>query len=89
MSGSRRRAGPVGGPLVAVALTALALATLTSTTPEPAAAQAGRLDLVAQSFFVGDEPAVIDLRITNAAPAATLRVRVFAPRTTRSGIVAT
>jgi len=56
----------------------------------PAGAQnSGRLDLIAQTTWIGDTPAAIDLRITGAPADARLAVRVLAPVTTRSAVIAT
>lgn len=56
----------------------------------PADAQnSGRLDLIAQTTWIGDSPAAIDLRITGAPGDARLAVRVLAPVTTRSAVIAT
>ncbi len=79
--------------VVAVAAVLAALALLTAlvgvsaiTSAEPAAAQTdGEIDLVAQTAFVGDEPATIDLRLT--APAGTrIRIQIYEALTTRAEI---
>ncbi len=46
----------------------------------------GQLDLVAQSTWMGDLPAAIDLRISGAPADARLAVRIIAPITTRDEV---
>jgi len=56
----------------------------------PAMAQsAGRLDLIAQTTWMGDLPAAIDLRISGAPADARLAVRILAPVTTRFEVART
>ena len=55
---------------------------------QPAAAQsASRLDLVAQTTFVGADPAVIDVRVLGAPTEAVLNVRIHEAITTRPGLL--
>jgi len=58
-------------------------------TPSVWAQSGGRLDLVAQTTWMGDLPAAIDLRISGAPADAQLAVRVLAPVTTRFEVVRT
>ena len=77
----------IGRARFAAALAALVLvplATITNLTGA-AAQNDGRIDLVAQTAFVGDDPATIDLRVI--APAdSTIRIQIFEARTTREDI---
>ena len=77
----------IGRARCAAALAALVLMPLVAiTNTSPAAAQtSGRIDLVAQTAFVGDDPATIDLRVI--APAdSTIRIQIFEALTTREDI---
>ena len=77
----------IGRARFAAALAALVLMPLVAiTNTSPAAAQtSGRIDLVAQTAFVGDDPATIDLRVI--APAdSTIRIQIFEALTTREDI---
>ena len=70
------------------ALAALLLVPLvaTITNVKAVAAQSdGRIDLVAQTAFVGDNPATIDLRVV-APPDSKIRIQIFEARTTREDI---
>ena len=49
---------------------------------------AARLDLVAQTTFVGDDPAVIDIRAFGAPAGAVVAVRIHEAVTTRAGWLA-
>ena len=70
------------------ALTAFLLVPLVATitnVSQVAAQSDGRIDLVAQTAFVGDNPATIDLRVV-APPDSKIRIRIFEARTTREEI---
>lgn len=49
---------------------------------------AARLDLVAQTTFVGDDPAVIDIRAFGAPAGAVVAIRIHEAVTTRAGLLA-
>ena len=75
------------GRATAVSALALTIVLLAAAAPvSQAAAQAeGRIDLVAQTAFVGDTPATIDLRLS--APADSIvRVQTFAALTSREDV---
>ena len=77
----------IGRARIAAALAALVLVPLAAITnlTGAAAQNDGRIDLVAQTAFVGDDPATIDLRVI--APAdSTIRIQIFEARTTREDI---
>ena len=77
----------IGRARIAAALAALVLvplATITNLTGA-AAQNDGRIDLVAQTAFVGDDPATIDLRVI-APTDSTIRIQIFEARTTREDI---
>ena len=69
-------------------LTALAAIVSVGAAPPPAVAQAaGRLDLVAQTLFIADEPAQIVLRVSGAPKTARLRFSIHAgPKRTRDAV---
>ena len=67
------------------ALAALTLVPLATSTPRAVAQTDGRIDLVAQTAFVGDDPATIDLRIT-APDDARIRVQIHQALTTREEV---
>jgi len=73
-----------------VASIALAVLMIVGFTKTSAVAQnSGRLDLVAQTTWIGSTPAAVDLRITGAPADARLAVKVIAPVTTRAEVIAT
>ncbi|MDE0701215.1 MAG: DUF6049 family protein [Acidimicrobiaceae bacterium] len=72
--------------LAALALVlSAALAPLATITPHAAAQTDGRIDLVAQTAFVGDDPATIDLRVIGPADAR-IRIQIYQALTTREEI---
>jgi hypothetical protein len=65
----------------------LIAASIVPLTAEPAGGQGpARLDLVAQTTFVGEDPAVVDIRVLGAPEGAFLRVTVHEAVTTRAGL---
>ncbi len=61
-------------------LTALLIAPLAAVAISPAAAQVdGQIELIAQTRWIGAEPAVIDLRVRSAAADRRIEVRIHAP----------
>ncbi len=74
---------------VAAAAVAIVVASSPFSTPEAYAQSGGRLDLVAQTTWMGDLPAAIDLRVSGAPADARLAVRILAPVTTREEVART
>lgn len=69
----------------AVTITATATSTATATAQTDSRFDSGRLDLVAQTTFVGSDPTTIDLRVT-APDEATIRVQIYSALTNREDI---
>lgn len=66
--------------LAPLMLSALLIAPLASVAVGPASAQvAGQIELIAQTRWIGPEPAVIDLRVRSAADDRRIEVRIHAP----------
>lgn len=75
--------------LAIAAAVAIVVASLLFSSPEASAQSGGRLDLVAQTTWMGDLPAAIDLRVSGAPADARLTVRILAPVTTRAEVART
>ncbi|RMH78098.1 MAG: hypothetical protein D6683_08005 [Actinomyces sp.] len=85
-----RRSRPVPVLAVVVGVVALftGLAPLGGGPPPAAAQRQARLDLVAQTTWVGDSPPVVDLRVIGAPADAHLEIRLYAPPRRRAAFVA-
>ena len=70
-----------------VTLIAVIALLIPATTQAATAQSGGRLDLVAQSTWMGELPAAIDLRISGAPADARLAVRLLKPVTTRDEVI--
>ncbi len=70
-----------------LALVTAGLLTAPPATPSADAQRSARLDLVAQTTWVGDDPAVIDLRVLGAPADARLDIRLHSPARRRSEFV--
>ena len=68
-------------------LAVLLIAPLGSVVANPAAAQArGQIELIAQTRWIGPDPAVFDLRVRSAVEDRRLEVRIHAPVTTPAAL---
>ncbi|MDG1410236.1 MAG: DUF6049 family protein [Acidimicrobiales bacterium] len=73
--------------LANVTLAVLLIAPLSSVIASPAAAQIdGQIELIAQTRWIGPEPAVFDLRIRSTAEDQRLEIRIHAPVTTPAAL---
>ncbi len=73
-------------PAFATIAATLITATTMFATGQVAAQSGGRLDLVAQTTWLGDLPAAIDLRVSGAPEDARLAVRIVGPAATRGEV---